>query len=319
MFFKLITFAAAAAGALGMPCAAQAQRPAKPTLSHAAPQAAARADIRFAPPLGQTLRYRLRSMTWLDRMMEPVTMLLSVRFDRVADGYELRVTHTPEVLINTASPRVAAIAGREMTFRLDARGALIGMVDEDAYWAALEAAGPETMRERGGPVRPRGTGVAPAAARQLPEEARLALLAETVLPIISSASQQLVTGEPRREPRPIETLFGRLSGEVSTSLERVVDGIAFVRREATVPRRRMDQLANAVYVEMGGPRAARAPRVYVADSKPAERAEVSIETGLARRYSASREANIVQGGALTQMHVTTDIELVEPARAVQVE
>ncbi len=158
--------------------------------------------IAFAPPSGVPIRYRATETKTVDGQARTQVTELVVRFERSGDSYlmEGRV-EMPGLPSRLAAHPMIAAALRPVTFRLDQDGGLIGIENEDAYWAGLEPVIEQMVREEG---------KAPGAAdlmretfrkmREMPPADRARLIGRNFSAITANASIDLAIGETGETP-----------------------------------------------------------------------------------------------------------------------
>jgi hypothetical protein len=274
-----------------------------------------RVDIPFAPPLGQTLRYRTRIVSWDDNRPEIVEMEFSLRFERNPDGYRMTLTPIPsERQRAEAPPAAAAFVERPMIFRVAADGAILAMIDEAAYWAAFDAAIAAARPALGGrdPVWEGAIAAALGAMRALPDAERASMLGALAVPVLFTAGLGLVTGEPLRLDRPVLSMFGRVPARVTYSLGRVQAGRASVATEADIS----PTDAEATFVRLISPALPQPPSPRVLRTTHQEEIEVSLDTGLALRSVARLMVEIEIGGECHRMRARHEVERADLPREV---
>ncbi|KAK0340455.1 hypothetical protein LTR94_030428, partial [Friedmanniomyces endolithicus] len=110
-----------------------------------APVAAQAIAIPFAPPTDRALTYRIEQHRPLAGKVSAFTATRDLRFERAGEGYALTVTLRA---IDTDAPASGAVSyraalgplvGIAMRFRLDGRGKVVALDDEEAIWAKVRA------------------------------------------------------------------------------------------------------------------------------------------------------------------------------------
>jgi hypothetical protein len=269
--------------------------------------------IPFNPPLDRALASRIsKSETRPGQPAQPpMSIDFNIRFERAGDGYRMTVTHiVPPALRGAQYASMAALLARPIVMRVDGEGNLVSMENEAAYWASIEQA-MAPMLEQGGDPR------AAAAARGLlrdmrnmPDEERLAKIGENFVPILGFAGDELARGASRREPRTVQTPLGPLNREVVVTIDKVEDGIAYVTSVVTVPPQQMEQAMRQLLSRLGPDAAQVAGQLRVLSFEQRERGEVSVETGLARRFELQRTMEMEAQGQRGRSTTTQTVELV---------
>lgn len=273
-----------------------------------------RVAIPFAPPLGQSLRYRSRRTSWEGNRPRYVDMSFSLHFERAGAGYRMVLAHMLSDAQRARTPAGVLVLAEPVAFLLDADGRVVAMEDEDAYWAALDQAvdalRPE-LRARDPQAEARLREMV-RALRSLADADRLAVLSELAAPVLSAAGLDLVTGTPQRMTRPVQFILGRPVAELSLSVSRLGDGRARVEVEADVPAERLREVVAAlVAAGVSGLE----PYTVLSSSHEGS-IEVSLETGLAHRATIRTGIEVEANGKcerLRQDHVVERIE--DPAEA----
>jgi hypothetical protein len=158
--------------------------------------------IAFAPPLGVPIRYRLTETKTANGQPRTQVTELVVRFERSGDTFlmEGRV-EIPGLPPGIAANPMVADALRPVTFRLDWDGGLIGIENEDAYWAGLEPVIEQMVREAGN--NPRAADIARETfrkMREMPQVDRAGLVGRNFSAITANASIDLAIGETVETP-----------------------------------------------------------------------------------------------------------------------
>ena len=290
----------AAAAALALPAAPAAAQPAAAAAQSPAPRGTV--SIPFAPPVGVPLRYRVeRSTLAPGRPANRAALDFVATFARAGEGYRMSVNYVVPGGAGGAGggdvDPAAALMLRPLAFRLGADATVLGLEDEAAYWSALEAAADRSLAARGAatPELRERLRAFLGDLRALPDAERLAKIGEIVLPIVAMAGADLDTGEADSVSGPVETPFGRLTADVTQSVERIEGGIAHASTVARINPADAEAMMRAGFARFAGEGAA-LPEIRVTAFDDEERAEVSIETGLARRYEARRSVELEIAG-----------------------
>jgi hypothetical protein len=262
--------------------------PAAPQPAPAPPTAARTVSIPFAPPLGRTLNYRLTSTETRGGQAQTMTLDMRVVFRRDGAGYVISATYNLPPGIPRSHPMVAVLL-RPLELRLDADGEIVGMVDEPAYWAAIDGITDDIIRSLG--ADPRGAEAVRnmfRAMRAMPDEERLALVARNVIPLFEYAGFEMEVGETRQGISDTESPFGPITQEFAVTLESAEGDTARMRSVVRLAPGQIERLMRAIQERFGA--SAVADAGAAAAQLPPERIEtyeVSLRTGLTGRYTQS--------------------------------
>jgi len=312
MFDKLGILAAVALAAIAV--AAPAKQQTAPTGVAAQPSATS-VTIPFSPPVGVPLRYRF-TKTMFGPAERTITLDFTARFDRAGDGYRMTVAYQlpPAAGARSRDPALLVLQ-RPLSLRIGADGTLLSLDDEPAYWAGVEALLARMVAEDGGGT-PEGREAMRrivADMRGLPEDVRVEKLAENFLPLIAMSGAELIISEPVTWTGETETIFGPLTANQTLTLDRVADGIAYIKSETTVPREDMDEAMRTMFARLTPPGAGRPvpPDFRFHSAENSEISEVAIETGLTRRYRATRTIDLEAQGQRQRGGTVISLERLE--------
>ena len=143
--------------------------------------------------------------------------------------------------------------------------------------------------------------------RSLPDLERLEKLGESVLPIMTMSGIDLRADRPETGAADVQTPFGPLTAEQTMSVDRVENGFAEVSSVIRVPVEQMQQLMQSVVERLGRANAPMpALRIVAVENK--ENSQVSLETGLARRYRSERTMELETEGRRERVGLVLTIE-----------
>jgi len=201
-------------------CCAMAVAPAVAQQSPAArQQVGAAIAIPFDPPLDRPLLYR--QTVDQTRNGRPVSTSLDLRvtFARDGSGYIMTVAYLLPAGMSATHPAMVVLM-RPISLRLNDRGAIVGMVDEAGYWAALDTIVDGLARHEGGndPSAARMMRELMASMRNLPDESRLALITRNFSPIIEYSGAEMRLDEVLEGSVESAGPFGPVVQDVRTSL-----------------------------------------------------------------------------------------------------
>jgi hypothetical protein len=272
-------------GFLIMLLAATLAVPAAPQATPAATPEQRNVSIPFDPPLGHALNYRLTSTETRRGQAHSTTLDMRVVFRRDGAGYVMTATYDLPPGIPRSNP-VAAVLLRPLELRLDADGAIIGMVDEPAYWAAIDGIMDNIIRSLGADAR--GAEAVRAtftAMRAMPDEERLALIARNVVPLLEFGGLEMAVGETREPAHETETPIGSIAQETVLTLESGDADTARLRRVIRLAPGQTERLIRNIRERFGASVVSDAESA--AGQLPPERVEtyeVSLRTGLTQSY-----------------------------------
>jgi hypothetical protein len=260
-----------------------------PATSQAAPApspAPRSVAIPFDPPLGRMLAYRMTSVEMRGGQPQTMTLEMRIVFRRDGAGYVMTTTYDLPPGLPRGHPMVAVLM-RPLELRLDADGAIVGMVDEPAYWAGIDAIMDDIIRSLGADTRATGAvRAAFRAMRDMPDEDRLGTIARNVFPLVEYGGIEMAVGETREEAFESETPLGPVAQEAAVTLEGIDGDTARLRSVARLAPGQIERVTRHIQERYGV-----TPRPEAGDAAsqlPPERVgtyRVSLRTGLTERYS----------------------------------
>ncbi|MEA3042064.1 MAG: hypothetical protein QOC65_1553 [Sphingomonadales bacterium] len=266
----------------------------------------ARIAIPFAPPLGETAHYRLRSISG-ERSRPRISEIdFSLRFERAPGGYRMTIVRTANDEQRAAGPAAAvAFVERPMIFRLDPGGRVVAMEGEEAFWAALAAVLPEPS-ERTAPDASdlRHLLLRLSLLRDDPAEERTPTLAAFAAPVLGHARATVVPRDARPGLQTVPTMSGSTMVHVSRYATRVARGRLFVAVESSPPAMQLETLLQSSLPPDRG-----SDLALLASSHRYE-AEVSLATGLARRAFTEIRADVDWNGRCRQLIDSHEVTLI---------
>lgn len=250
---KLLSFFMfAAAAAMTLAAAPAAATP----MARPVPDEGIVASIPFDPPLGQELRYRTEKVVEKRGKTRSTWQLASYRFDKADTGYTLTVTPLSsgsgegDPLAQAIEKQLAELSRRPYVLVLGENGEITEMRDAERYWSAIFEAIDAALKDS-----PPGGEKLPAQAkpvldnilrsmRNLPAEARLALLTESVQPLVNFAATDTVVGKPIETQVEVPSPFGGfVKQDVRIALTRVADDTAFLTVRSSIARSELEALS----------------------------------------------------------------------------
>lgn len=262
-----------------------------------------RVAIPFAPPIGETLRYRLRSASGSLDHPRISEVIFSLSFERTSGGYLMTIARAPNRGQRPARRTAAtAFAERPMTFRLDTGARVVGMEDEAAFWAAFSAV-PE------GQATPEEPALQHLLAwlrlvRDDPAEERIPTLAALAAPVLRHAGATFVLGDVRPGLQTVPTMFGTSQEHVSGYATRVARRHLFVAVASSPPAMQLEPLLQSSLPPDHG------TNFDLRASSHRFEAEVSLSTGLVRRAFTEVRADVDWDGRCWQLTDSHEVTLI---------
>ncbi|HEX8654404.1 MAG TPA: hypothetical protein VF693_04175 [Allosphingosinicella sp.] len=276
------------------------------TLPRTRRAAGTRVTIKFSPPVGETLRYRLRSISG-DLGRPRITEVdFSLRFERAPDGYRMTIARAANDAQRAAGPAAAvAFVQRPMVFRLDASGRVAGMEEEEAFWAAFAAVphGPAEQTELDASGL-RDLLASLRAVRDDPTEERIPTLAALAGPVLRHAGATFVSGDAQPGLQTVPTMFGSSLEHVSRYATRVAQRHLFVAVESSPPALQLEPLLQSSFP------AERGADLGVLASSHRYEAEVSLATGLVRRAFTEVRADVDWDSRCSRLFDSHEVTLI---------
>lgn len=284
--------AALLAAALGLAAAAaQAQGTDSPGAEAAAQDELA---IPFEPPLGEALRYRYTRSDTRDGETRSRSVEMRIRFARDGDDYAMTVDYVVPAGAAATDPG-ALLMRRALSLAISADGVVLGLADEEAYWAAMQAAIRATVRESTDTpeVRTRMEAFL-GRLRALPAEERLALVTENFLPIVTAAGALLPLGEDIEQSDRRETAMGTMTQNSRMRIERVAADRARLTTVMTIPAEDLEGGMAGLLRELVPEQAADRPFRFTGFEDRTVQL-VSLATGLTEHWEMRRAIGLEAG------------------------
>lgn len=313
---------------LGCAVQALAAAPVEPTVPAGA-ESARTVSVPFNPPLDRPLRYRAsRDVT---RNGETVSVWSSdeYRFSRSGSGYRLDVRpldggmSSGDAATRSAYQRIARLAERPHVLLLDETGAIVGMEDEEAYWAETLRLVEQLIRQARTPSTPAdqaAIATAMAMLRNTEPAGRLAAITEFAAPIVEFAAIELVLGEERANEVEIAGLAGMaMRQQVRVRPQRVEGGSLFIAVHGSIPHeelaRAIERFIAQIPVTGQGHNNATERSAAVAQLREAQMTreidadyEVALDSGLTRRFRSAERTDVRMGSLARSQRTNLLIE-----------
>lgn len=260
-------------------------------------QAAARTvPIPFNPPLGEPLRYR--QTTEETRNGRPVTTSLDLRvtFTRDSAGYVMTAAYQLPEGMSPTHPAMAVLL-RPLALRVSDGGEITGMVDEAGYWAGLDTVVDGLARNVAGDAAAAESlrGLI-ASMRAMPEEARLALIARNVSPLIEYSATEMRLNEVLEGSIEGLSAVGPVVQEVRTTLVEASNEEARVQATYRLAPGQLEAIMRNLQARLGR---APDPRDAAFAAMNVERRDtfrISLRTGLTEAHETVTTASGDIGG-----------------------
>jgi hypothetical protein len=264
-------------------------------------------SIPFAPPLGTILVYRSTQSRNRNGQPETVTLDIRVTFARDADGYIMTVAS--DLPSGMPSGQIATILQRPFSVRLTRDGELIGLADEDRFWAELDRVMAVILRGLPDAAGRRAVETMMARVRALPHDELVALLCERVAVIFALAGHDLPEGEVAMPDDERESVLGRMTMQTRMISEVRADGMAQVTLITTVPRDQLSGLGANLQRDFAPARTRNAP-LRLTSYEERSISLISRRTGLAESWTSTRSMTSEENGATRSAVVTQELRLV---------
>ncbi|HEY0044094.1 MAG TPA: hypothetical protein VGB62_06055 [Allosphingosinicella sp.] len=311
------------------PCAAGAA-PATPAQASPAGEAVT-ARIPFDPPLGKALRYRFEKSEEGLRGKKSAWLVAGLVFAKADDGYRMTVTPQdsgdggPGRASSPVMKTVLDMVKRPYTLILTADAEIVGMEDSEAYWdAAFQAfAAASAGSTATSPTDRQAVEGITRMMRQIPEEARLAMVAESVAPLVEFAGTETVVGEPITTEAEQEAPFGgTMKRNVEIALQKVSDGTAFLSLHSSVPRAEFEAMMAAFMRTVAASQVKPVPgkpiptpeeigRIEHFSQETRAEYEVALDTGLLKRHRSTETVEIRMQGNFDRKITTVSLERID--------
>jgi len=243
----------AVAVAMALPAQSGAAAPSVPAASS---EQAASAEIPFDPPLDSKVRYRWEKTEQRDGKTDMSWSVDDFQFDQIESGYRLTVTPVSSGS-NESDPRKLAMMKRlddltrqPFVLRLNEGGEIENLENADLYWSRIydvlqEEIGKDAEIKKDPAFRELMENVL-GMFRNMPAEAKQALLVESIQPAVEFANTHTEVGKPLTSSVPTPSLYGEvINREVAIRLRKVAAGTAFLTISSTIPRAELDKLMRA--------------------------------------------------------------------------
>lgn len=285
-------------------------QPSQPAMASAPPPPMAAAPsqgqpvfIAFDPPLAERLVYRQVRIVENEGETQRSELAFAIEF--AEDGRAFIMTVSPAAA--DGSPRETASlppALARLSFRMSPEGAITEMVDEAAYWAAIEALLEEDVRRTDDSAEARGALWAMRQQRELPVSDRVNHIAQQVLPIVFHAGAAIDPTRPVEITGVQNSPVGPVTATSRTTVESLTEDSLTLTRVHVIPT---DQLQTAMdrLVERFG----RRPEEYgsrLISSESRQRYVIDRRTGLARSVRF-RHSTISEESGQRRSHLVTII------------
>lgn len=250
--------------------------------------AAATIAIPFNPPLDEPLLYRFTVDETRNGQPIRTSLDLRVTFSRDATGPVITVAYLLPAGMSASHPAIAVLT-RPVSLRLGDRAEIIGMVDEDGYWAALEGIMGGLARQAGGddPEAARMMAGLLAQMRALPLESRLALITRNFSALIEFSGAEMRQGEVVEETLEGESVFGPVVQEVSTSLTEVSASEARIQATYRLAPGQLEGIMRNLQERFGrAPPAGQAEALNEVNVTRRDSFRVSLRTGLTEHHES---------------------------------
>ena len=286
----------------------------------------------FAPPLGRPIRYRTRKEVVKPSRTTAVWTISELTFSRREGGFRAHVrwidqgVEGADAATQSAFRRFMLEFQRPYVLLLDEDGAITGLENEDAYWADMIRISQIVLRQGVNPstsAEHEFVRSMMASFRDAPREARLALLTETVAPVVEFGAAELILGERVSTDVDSTSLFGvQVRQQIEVEPQRIEDGHVFVAVQVSIPH---EEMIRAVEDFM-----TRIPVTGQGQNNEAERArglaelragnfrreteaeyEVALDSGLTRRHRSVERVTMGSSGNSTGQTKTILIERME--------
>ena len=291
----------------------------------AAPEASAQtATIMFDPPVGKPLTYRWEKSVRNEGQATTTAWTVDeYRFEADGDGYRLTVkpvSHgAPETPPETAAlmKELTALTRVPFVLRVNEDAEIVALDRSDELWAGIFKAMRASIGNKApGTAEAKGIEAVISPFENMPPEARLAKLTESVQPLIEFAATETTVGEPITVKAAAASPFGAVERDVTISLNRVAGGIAYITVRASLPQAEFQKLMRSVLDglakdAMSAADLAKAKaeignlKAYRHESQADY--EVSISDGILQRFSSTETIEIAAGKDSKQRVTKTSI------------
>jgi hypothetical protein len=267
--------------------------PAAPAQSEPAARTVA---IPFNPPLGEALRYRQTNEETRNGRPVSTSLELHVTFTRDSVGYVMTTGYLLPQGMSATHPAIAVLM-RPLSLRVSDQGEIVGMVDEAGYWAALDTIVDGLARNAGGDAAGaeslRGF---IASMRTMPEEARLALIARNLSPLIEYSATEMRLNEVLEGS--IEGLgpLGPVVQDVRTTLTEASASEAVVQATYRLAPGQLEAMVRDLRARFGRAPNPRDASLAAMNVERRDTYRISLRTGLTEVHEAVTTASGEIGG-----------------------
>lgn len=277
--------------------AAIAQPASPPATAPVQAEAAARTvAIPFNPPLGEPLRYRQTTEETRNGRPVSTSLDLSVTFSRDPAGYVMTAAYQLPEGMSPAHPAMAVLL-RPLALRVSDGGEIVGMVDEAGYWAGLDTVVDGLARNvAGDAAAAEGLRGFIASMRSMPEDARLALIARNLSPLIEYSAIEMRLNEVLEGSIEGLSAVGPVVQEVRTTLVEASNEEARVQATYRLAPGQLEAMMRNLQARFGR---APDPRDAAFAAMNVERRDtfrISLRTGLTEEHEAVTIASGDMGG-----------------------
>jgi hypothetical protein len=287
----------------------------------------------FDPPLETPLRYRVEETARDGGETEMSWSVFEVTFSETADGYSMTVEETdgggdlgedlPEAMAIVMDELGEELKDKPIVLNLSAEGEILSLQDSDFFWSrlsdALETAVAAQMAESADPVtaeQRERVKVFLESFRNLPDETRLAMLLETIQPIVEWAGIELSSDDPISTQVESGTMFGdTITKQVHVTLEAADAYSGSVQVHTSVPKEELMRLTTAIAGRLAPVDGEQTPgELEAIDEFSLDEIatyRVSQEDGLLLRYQYEKRARITGGEEASDEQESMKLERIE--------
>ena len=242
--------------------------------------------IPFNPPLNEPLLYRMTVDQ--TRNGRPVTRSLEMRVTFTRDGadYVMTAAYLLPAGMPAADPATAVLM-RPLALRVSSQGEIVGIVDEAGYWTAMVSIIDDMARHVGGDRQAAEMmrGVIQSM-RNMPDEARLALVARNISPIVEYSAAEMRLHEVLEGSIEVESAFGPIIQDVQTSLTGASDSEASVQASYRFNPDQMGTLIRNLQARFGRAPEASDPALQAIQVERRDTYRISLRTGLTEQHDS---------------------------------
>ena len=283
--------------------------------------------IPFAPPIGETLRFRWQKTLEKDGRSVMQWSLDDFRFEKAGEGFRLTVTPvesgsgSEEPMVKAIEQKLADLMRRPIVLTVSADAVITDFENADAYWATVFEAADAVIAEIGKPeALPPEMRAALAGflktLREMPDDARLAMLTENVQPLVTFAATEWSSRTPVISDLESPSPFGPLKQEVRIALEAVADDSATLSLHSSIPADELERIARtalAPFIEAAGKegKPGNGTKDFGSFSHETRaRTTVSLDDGLVVRHRSTETIEGGEGSGLKRRVTTVSFDRV---------